>query len=114
MVAADVRRSERGSASLELIGTLPLLLLALLVAAQLALAGGALWSAAIAARAGARAALVGRSAASAARAALPSLLRDGSVVQDRDGVSVRVRVPTVVPALPVVTVSARSALEGNG
>jgi len=39
----------------ELVAAIPLLLLALAVAAQIALAGQALWSASVAARAGARA-----------------------------------------------------------
>jgi hypothetical protein len=70
-------RGEEGAASIELVGVLPFLLLAILVAAQLALAGQALWSAAIAARAGARADLVGSGGAAAARAALPPSLRRG-------------------------------------
>nr|MDQ3725989.1 pilus assembly protein [Actinomycetota bacterium] len=50
---------EEGTASVELVAAVPFLLLGLLVAAQIALAGQALWSAGVAARAGARAALVG-------------------------------------------------------
>ena len=76
------RRGETGSASIELVGALPFLLLAVLVAAQLALAGQALWSAGVAARAGARAAVVGRDAAGAARAALPPSMRHGARVDD--------------------------------
>jgi len=45
---------ERGTASVELVAAVPFLLLALAVAAQIALAGQALWSASVAARAGAR------------------------------------------------------------
>ena len=62
----------------------PFLLLAILVAAQLALAGQALWSASVAARAGARAALVGGDAPAAARRALPPSLRDGARGEDAD------------------------------
>ena len=58
---------EEGTASVELIAVVPFLLLALLVAAQIALAGQALWSASVAARAAARAALVGGGPAAAAR-----------------------------------------------
>ncbi|MGC1165805.1 MAG: hypothetical protein WA862_06845, partial [Solirubrobacterales bacterium] len=50
---------EEGTASVELVAVVPFLLLAVLVAVQIALAGQALWSAGVAARAGARAALVG-------------------------------------------------------
>ncbi|MBA3866912.1 MAG: pilus assembly protein, partial [Solirubrobacterales bacterium] len=52
--ASSQGHRERGTASVELIAVVPFLLLALLVAAQIALAGQALWSASVAARAGAR------------------------------------------------------------
>jgi hypothetical protein len=96
----------------------PFLLLALAVAAQVALAGQALWSASVAARAGARAALVGSDPEAAARHALPTAMRDGAVVEEdeRDGaVSVKVPVPTLLPLLPAIKVGARSGLgEGDG
>lgn len=93
---------------------LPFLIVAVLVAAQLALAGAALWSAAIASRAGARAALVGDRAAPAAREALPALLERGAEVGEGDGVSVRVPVPRLLPGLPQVEVGARTSLGGPG
>jgi hypothetical protein len=66
---------ERGSASLELVGVLPFLLLAFLVAAQLAIAGASLWSAAVTARGNARAALVrGDHGTASAVADVPRLL----------------------------------------
>jgi hypothetical protein len=105
---------EEGTASVELIAVLPFLLLALLVAAQVALAGHALWSASVTARAGARAALVGGDATAAARRALPPSLRGGAKVEDEKGVSVRVPVPTLLPRLPEVLVGARSGLESDG
>ncbi len=89
--------AERGSASVELIGALPFLGLALLLAVQIALAGAALWGAAVSARAGARAVAIGREARPAARRALPTALRGGARVSDRDGVRVRVRVPRLLP-----------------
>ena len=73
---------EEGTASVELIAVIPFLLLAVVVAAQIALAGQALWSASVAARAGARAALVGGDAKAVARRALPASMRDGSKVED--------------------------------
>jgi hypothetical protein len=103
--------SERGAASVELIGTLPFLGVALLAAAQFVLTGSALWSAAISARAGARAAEVGGQAGPAARRALPPPLRDGARVSDREGVEVRVRVPALLPGMPPLRVGARSSLE---
>ncbi|HEY2479969.1 MAG TPA: hypothetical protein VGI17_14740 [Solirubrobacterales bacterium] len=117
--ADNAGRGEEGTASVELVAAVPFLLLALAVAAQIALAGQALWSASVAARAGARAALVGRDAKAAARRALPTAMRDGAVVEEEDegdaAVSVKVPVPTLLPHLPEVKVGARSGLgDGNG
>ncbi|HEY7257239.1 MAG TPA: hypothetical protein VH476_11220 [Solirubrobacterales bacterium] len=108
------RGGEAGTASIELIGVLPFLLLSILIAAQLALAGQALWSAGVAARAGARAALVGGDAATAARAALPPSMRRGARVGDDGHVSVEVPVPRLMPALPPLSVAASARLGGDG
>jgi len=108
-------RGEEGTASVELVAVVPFLLLALVAAAQIALAGQALWSAGVAARAGARAALVGGEATAVARAALPPSLRRGAKVEDDKGVRVRVEVPRLFPSLPSIRVSASSGLEpGDG
>jgi hypothetical protein len=104
---------EDGTASVELIAVVPFLLLAVLVAVQIALAGQALWSASVAARAGARAALVGGEATAAARRALSPSLRDGARVEDAGEVSVRVPVPRLFPGLPRVMVGARASLESD-
>lgn len=96
---------------MELIAVVPFLLLAIAVAAQIALAGQALWSASVAARAGARAALVGGDAGKAARAALPEAMRGGAEVDDSKGVAVRVPVPRLLPELPEVDVGASADLE---
>jgi hypothetical protein len=101
---------EEGTASVELIAVVPFLLLALLVAAQLGAVGQALWSAGIAARAGARAALVEGEATAAARRALPPSLRPGAKVSDDDGVSVRVSIPRLLPGLPRIMVGAKAGL----
>lgn len=105
-----------GTASIELVAVVPFLLLALAVAAQIALAGQALWSASVAARAGARAQLVGGDAEAAARRALPPSLRDGAEVEaDEDGgVEVEVPVLTLIPRLPRVTVVAGAKLGDEG
>jgi hypothetical protein len=107
-------RREAGTASVELIATIPFLLLAVLVAAQIAIAGQALWSASVAARAGARAALVGGDPVAAARRALPGSMRRGAEVSDSGGVSVRVGVPRLLPLLPPVRVGAKTELEPGG
>lgn len=112
--ARDAAHGEEGTASVELVAAVPFLLLALLVAAQIALAGQALWSASVAARAGARAAAVGGDASAAARSALPTSMREGARVEDEEGVSVRVAVPLLIPALPELRVGARSGLEAGG
>lgn len=111
--ASSVRR-EDGTASVEMVAVIPFLLLAVLVAAQIGLAGHALWSAGVAARAGARAALVGGDAGAVARRALPQSMRDGAEVSDGDGVSVRVVIPKLLPAMPRLTVGAGTALEPDG
>lgn len=113
--AASSYRREDGTASVEMVAVVPFLLLAVLVAAQIGLAGQALWSAGVAARAGARAALVGGDAKAAARRALPASMRDGVEVSDGDAVSVRVAIPWLLPGIPAVTVGAKSGLvAGDG
>ena len=103
----------RGSVSLELIGSLPVILLAVLVAAQIAIAGAALWSAGVAARAGARAVLTGEAPRSAAEHALPGVLQNGLKVSQEDGVKVGVRVPGLLPGFPETHVYGSSSL-GDG
>jgi hypothetical protein len=113
--AGKAAHGEEGTASVELVAVVPFLLLGVLVAAQLALAGQALWSAGVAARAGARAALVGGDASAVARSALPPSMREGARVEEGEGVSVRVEVPRLIPSLPELRVSAQSGLEpGDG
>jgi hypothetical protein len=86
---------ESGQASVEAVATVPLVLLAALLAWQLVLAGHTLWLCAGAARAAARAALVGASAERAARSALPDSLERGLLVRRvaDGGVRVAIRVP---------------------
>jgi type II secretory pathway component PulK len=111
------QRGEAGQASVELIAVIPALALVTLLVAQLALAGYALWSAGVAARAGARAAYVGGDGESAARASLPAVLRDGASVRTGNGLVVRVRAPSLAPGLPRFPVMARAGLgvgDGGG
>ena len=104
---------EEGTASIELVAVLPFLLLAVLVAAQIGRAGQALWSAGVAARAGARAVVVGGDASASARRALPPSLRSGARVSGSGVVSVRVSIPRLLPGLPRLTVGAETGL-GDG
>lgn len=112
-IASSAGHREDGTASVELVAVVPFLLLAVLVAAQLGLVGQAFWSAGVAARAGARAALVGGDAPAAARRALPPSLRRGARVSDSGAISVRVVIPRLLPGLPRLTVGAESGL-GDG
>jgi hypothetical protein len=41
-------------------------------------------------------------------------MREGARVEEDAGVAVRVEVPRLIPALPVLRVGARSGLEGGG
>ena len=104
------RRGEDGQASVELIAAIPALLVLVLLAAQLALVGYALWSAGAAAHAGARASYVGGDGASAARSSLPAALRDDASVSERRGIAVRIHVPSLVPGLPRVPLTARAGM----
>lgn len=104
---------EEGTASVELIAVVPFLLLAVFVAAQVGAVGEALWSAEIAARAGARVALVGRDPKATVRRTLPTALRGEARVTKAGGVAVRVVVPQVLPLIPRLSIEAESGL-GNG
>jgi hypothetical protein len=94
----------------ELVAALPALVLVVLLVAQFAVAGYALWSAGVAAHAGARAAYVGGNGKRAARRSLPAVLRRAATVREGDGLAVRVRAPWLVPGLPGAPVTARAGL----
>jgi hypothetical protein len=114
---AGSRHAQSGQASVETVAMVPLVLLVAAVAWQLVLTGHTLWLCANAARAAARADLVGESPARAARSALPgSLEHHLSVTRLRgDQVRVRVRVPILLHALrSPVTVAATASLGGKG
>jgi hypothetical protein len=109
-VDAD-RRGQRGQAAVELVAILPLLAAALLAVAQLAVAGYALWAAADAARAGARAAHVGGDAVSAAKSALPAWLEETARVDSAGTVAVSVGAPALLPSVPDLRVAAEAGLD---
>jgi hypothetical protein len=102
----------------ELLGTVPAVLLVAALVWQLALAGHALWLCANAARAAARAEAVGRDGRVAARRALPVSLARGMRVDKAAGDAVRVRlhVPLLLQAWQgpvVVGATARLAAAGG-
>lgn len=90
--------SERGQAAVELVAVLPAVLVVGALVWQLALTGHAAWVCAHAARAGARAEVVGDDGRAAARSALPDGLERGMQVQRRKagGVRVKVRIPLLL------------------
>ena len=103
------RRAERaarapgggGQASVELVAILPALVVCVLIAGHALAAGWALWSAAGAARAGARAQHVGGvggDGEAVARRALPGTLRRGARIESEDGIRVEVRAPMLFPS----------------
>lgn len=109
---------ERGQASVELLAVLPALVLCVVVAAHALPSGWALWSAADAARVGARADHVGGEGAEAARDALPSPLRpaaggpsEGRVESGEKGVRVEVDVPGLLPGIEASRIGAAARLE---
>jgi hypothetical protein len=105
--------SRDGQASVELVAVIPFLLVATLIAAQLALTGYALWSAGTAARAGARAENVGDDGSAAARRALPGMLREGAEVKAGPPVRVKVHSPSLLPGMPGLSVEAKTNLEAD-
>jgi Flp pilus assembly protein TadG len=107
-----VRSGQNGQAAVELVAVLPLLVALLAGVWQVALLGHASWSAAAAARAAARAHAVGSDPRAAARAHLPLVLERGLRVRAAEsggGVTVTVRVPSVIGGAGVGRVSAQSA-----
>ena len=104
-------RDAPGQASIELIAVLPLVALVVAALWQAVLAGEAVWCAAGAARAAARARAVGGDALLAARSAVPGVLRPGVRVSTAgDGVRVRVRVPLAGTGTRLGTIDARAIL----
>lgn len=93
---------QHGQASIETAALLPALLVAALVCWQAVLTGWSAVSAAHAARAAARAEMVGDRPLPAATAAVPFSMRTGLTVRDSDGrVSVTLHVPSVLPGVDI-------------
>jgi hypothetical protein len=110
-------RSEIGQASVEIVAVVPLVLVAAAFAWQLVLTGHTLWLCANAARAAARADLVGESPVRAARSALPRSLERGLSVSREPGNRIRIqlRLPLLLNAwhTPVRLTAVASLGEGG-
>ena len=106
-------RSDSGQATVELVALLPILVVVVLAAWQVAVAGHAVWSAGAAARSAARAHAVGADAAGAARRLLPRRVRAHARVRTGDDGEVRVDVPipAVVGGGSLFTTSAAARFE---
>ena len=106
-------RAQEGQATVETVAILPAVVLVVLVAWQLAVAGQALWLSGSAARAAARAQALGLDPAAAARGTLPSRLDGGLRVRaDANGaVRVAIAVPSVVGGWRLGALGARARFE---
>lgn len=101
--------SQSGQAAVELVAVLPLVGLAAVLCFHLAIAGWALWSAAEAARAGARAVAVDSKARRVALAALPAALRDHATVDFSSGrATVSIAAPTLLPGVSLPRLGAEA------
>jgi pilus assembly protein CpaE len=124
--AADRRRrvaarlaGESGQATIDFLGVFPWVLVAALVAWQIALIGWTFVLSSHAARAGARALAVGSPVVSAAESALPGSLKSGTSVHDTTSsdalgtVTVKTKVPLLFPGLGVFAIhsSASTVIE---
>jgi pilus assembly protein CpaE len=99
-VASGRLAGQRGQASVELLGLLPLLLLGALLVWQLLLAGYAVSSAENAARNASRAEGLGQDGEKAGRESLSfGLERDAKVEIEGDRATVHVRIPIVAPGI---------------
>jgi pilus assembly protein CpaE len=109
MANAGAGGGESGQASVELVAIIPAFIVCVLIAGHGIAAGWALWSAAGAARAGARAEHVGGDGEAVARRALPGVLRRGAEVEAEEAIRVEVRAPALLPGGqgPALSVSAR-------
>jgi hypothetical protein len=109
-------REQDAQASVELVATVPFVLLVGLVAWQLVLVGHALSLCANAARVAARAEAVGRDPRVAARSALPGNMERGLEVVRRKGGGVRVsvRAPVLLAATGLAPRLAAGASLGGG
>src|SRR4051812_34481178 len=108
------RMRERGQAAAELAALLPLLALLIAACWQVVLVGQTAWSASAAARSAARASAIGADPEAAARRAVPRAFeRRLRVERDGGEVEVRLRVPSLVPAVGLGSVPAHGSFSAQ-
>ena len=106
-------RAQSGQATVEFVALLPLVAVIGFALWQAMVTGQAAWLAGSSARAAARASAVGGDPRAAAAAVLPGSLRDGLHVEQKTGgtVRVRIRVPSVIGAGHLATLSSTAHFE---
>ncbi len=112
--AHPTRPGEHGQATVELVALLPLVAVLGALLWQAVVAGQAVWFAGSAARAAARASAMGADERAAARRVLPERLERGLAIRRENGdtgVRVAIRIPAVIGAARLGTVSARARLQ---
>jgi hypothetical protein len=110
-------RSQRGQASVELLGIVPWLLVAALLAWQLMLTAYTAVSVGNAARTASRVESRGGDAMEAGRLALPGILEDGSSVElEEEEASVTANVPILIPGISSdrISITKSATFPGSG
>lgn len=101
-----MRRNERGTVTVELVGILPWLFILAFAVWQILLIAYTANAAENAARSGSRAEGMGKEGVEAAQESLPSWLREGSRIEiDGERAIVRLKVPVIVPAITIDSLS---------
>ncbi|HET6449203.1 MAG TPA: hypothetical protein VFG31_08845 [Conexibacter sp.] len=111
----SLRTADDGQATVEFVALLPVLGTLVALLWQALLAGETIWLSGAAARAAARAAVVGADPADAARSVLPTRLERGlRVRRDSDGaITLMLRVPAALGGGTVAPVTARARFEAQ-
>jgi hypothetical protein len=113
-VTTSSLRSESGQSAAELVAVVPLLIVVTLALAQLAVAGYALWTAGTAARAAARADVVGGDPREAAHSAVPSWLEHRMRIDTGYPIEVRLAATSLLPGAPAIPIAAKTTLGPEG
>ena len=111
-----MRRGERGTVTIELVGILPWLFILAFAVWQILLLAYTANAAENAARSGSRAEGLGKDGVEVAEASLPSWLREGSKIEiNGERAVVELKVPVIVPAIRIdaLTIARDAELPGG-